>query len=92
MKKQHLEDCPFCGAKHTPDGHGVSYADDYGYFAEEDTGNVTCDCLPLGTVIPAEDWQNRPIEDGLRAENTALKQRIADLKELVRRLDHGEMI
>ena len=76
--KTELRECPFCGertfVKFTP-LEGCT-----------DIGNITCVCGFVYTTISQglDDWNVRPIEDGLRAEIEALQKELAELKEKYR--------
>lgn len=76
--KTELRECPFCGertfVKFTP-LEGCT-----------DIGNITCVCGFVYTTISQglDDWNVRPIEEGLRAEIEALQQELDELKELTR--------
>ena len=76
--KTELRECPFCGertfVKFTP-LEGCT-----------DIGNITCVCGFVYTTISQglDDWNVRPIEDGLRAEIEALQQELDELKEQYR--------
>ena len=75
---EELKPCPFCGA--VPDTVYVSL----GYMHCVQCPNRACDGRRGYEV---KKWQNRPLEDALRAENERLKARLEAAEELVEALE-----
>ena len=73
MKTNELKACPFCGRNDRLIFEPLPGC--------TDVGNVACVCGASYTTITqgVDDWNTRPIEDGLRAEISALQKQVDEL-------------
>lgn len=67
--------CPFCGSLPS-----ISIQDD-GLGEYETRSCSNRNCFMHRAECDVEDWNTRPIEDALAAENEALKARVAELEK-----------
>lgn len=78
MKTNNLKPCPFCGRNDLLIFEPLPGC--------TDVGNVACACGASYTTITqgVDDWNTRPIEDGLQAKVVALQKELDELKERYR--------
>lgn len=62
-----LKPCPFCGSEATDEANYCACCNP--------------DCEFVGWFFLKEQWNTRPVEDALRAENEELKAKVAQLEE-----------
>lgn len=73
MKTNNLKPCPLCG------GTNLEVAKDFYYNNITRLTSDAVECKGCGLFLHIDDWNTRPIEDGLQAEIEKLKAVLMDI-------------